>query len=133
MIVKRDNLYLAGGDGWSSPSGLSHNARVLVQEARRPRAVAVELFARGNLSNTIRFSTTREFPSLQDAFAYFLDHTDASLAQGNVLLSETVSDRTVTRYLANAVVHTAATSIAGVRVDCEIEIQGGAFVKEIAA
>ena len=90
------------------------------------RAVAVQVFNRGNRAHTLRFQITRAYSTVKAAETALLDHPDEVPITGNVKLT-TEGSSPVVRYIRNATVHAFAARQTGVCIRWIYTITGGAI------
>lgn len=99
MKAQYDGNWIADDD--KPMFGLTINGQRIIQEANPVRAARAALFARGNLSQTITFSTTRSFATVKAAQNWMVLENQTRVKSGTLVLrlgafGDTTEDATIT-------------------------------------
>lgn len=125
MKITIGNFTLAD-HGPLTPSGLKINGQRVAQVVEFPRAEEVEVFNRGNASNTYSFSVTRKHATPADAEAYILEHETDCPVQDLVTFEIKKANGQVTlRYVRNGMLQTLERGYHGCSTFHSYQIIGG--------
>lgn len=115
----------------SSASNFTISAQSVQDLIQRVRAASAQVVDRGNLSTTIRFSTTRVFATPAAAFLYSLDHDSLIPRQGVLVLDAVAPGGAVSsRWLMDMVINPPLRRVIGCTVLLDYTATGGAIVNE---
>ncbi len=114
---------------FSSAGDLRLNGDILVQEDALLRAKNRRFRDRGNLSETITFSTVRKFASSAEAQLWAIDYNRTMPRAGTLIIRiDQPGGGIVNRYLSNAVVRPPARTEIGLSILLSYTVQGSAFL-----
>ena len=131
MRISLNNVWLTN-DGatdlrsWTDAHEVRLNGQQVVQDAQFLRAVAGQPLARGNAVNQLRFSVTRQFPSVAEASAYVLTAFSSLPPSGTATIICGASGENLLACTFSAVLEEMPkSSFLGTRTDTTFLLRGG--------
>jgi hypothetical protein len=116
--------------GFKSVGGFALNGQRAVQTAGGLRADFVSHFDRGNRETVLQFSTHHEFATIEDAQAWLFDLELLLPTRGLLEVTMRAGNKTVRRWIANAVCPAYTARHIGLATLHTYEIRGGRVLKE---
>ncbi len=131
MRISLNNIWLTN-DGatdlhvWTDAHEVRLNGRQVVQDAQFLRAVATQPLARGNAVNQLRFTVTRQFPSVAQASAAVLTAFSSLPTSGTAtLICGALGESPVTCIFAAVLEEMPTCAFHGTRTDMTFVLRGG--------
>lgn len=123
-------LWLAGDPGlpesqFTSASELEISGEIVTESLMRLRATARKIIDRGNVSESVSFSTVREFASVAEQELWCLDNVRTQTRSGVLVFEITTGGSTSYRYLPNCVLQPPRRVPMGVSVMISYKASGG--------
>lgn len=126
MIIRHGKTILCRGLAFREPAQeLAVSGQSQVQEVNTVRATVATRYNRGNLSTTISFSVSREYPTMEDASRAALEIVgeQQGIKDTLTIVTETPS-ATTRRYLPDALIAEVAPTQIGVTLRIRYTIRG---------